>query len=224
MPPANLVEQYRKHHFVGRDCRLTCLRNVLDYFGVKESYATTFGMSSCFHFGYRKEKFTYPERLEAPYCDLSDYYYPILGQRLNCMENLADTYHATFMGNYPDEAHGSFDRIRELVGNGIPVMAAVSRAMLCEYTGRPAHAFEFLPGVDFGGHWVVVAGVDDDAETVTLFDADLEKPIIVPLKLFQDARSAGDGQDSCFIQSRNRWAVFIRFAITIPWIFMRKAV
>ena len=209
MQTVDIMKEYPKHHYLGLDCRLTCLRNLLDYFGIKESYATTFGMSSSFNFVYRKDAFTYAESLEMPSCDFSQHFYPISGHRFDCMDKLAYTYSATFIGNYPDDAESSLDRMRDFLRHGIPVMVAMSRDILCHYVGRATGVPDFMGPIEFGGHWVILVAVDDHQKTVTLYETDLQEPITMSQELFQTARSAGDNHQNCFMKSRNRWVVFI---------------
>ena len=216
MQTVDIAKEYPRHHYLGLDCRLTCLRNLLDYFGIRESYATTFGMSSSFNFVYRKDGFTYPESLEMPSCDFSQHFYPISGHRFDCMEKLAYTYSATLVGNYPDDAEGSLDRMRDFLRHGIPVMVAMSRHVLCEYTGRPTGFPEFMGPLEFGGHWVILVAVDDQHKTVILYETDLQQPITMSQEMFQAARSIGDDHQNCFMKSRNRWVVFIPPATTPP--------
>ena len=216
MQSTDIAREYPSHHYVGADCRIAGLRNLLDYFGTKESYATTFGMSSSFNFAYRKDGFTYAEALEVPNCDFSQLFYPVLGHRYDCMEKLAYTYSATLVGNYPDEAESSLERMRDFLRHGIPVMVAVSRQLLSEHLGRPMALPDFMGPLEFGEHWVVLVDIDDRQKTVTLFESDLPQPITLPQDVFQALRSAGDDHVHCFMKSLNRWLVFIPPSVVPP--------
>ena len=209
MPRSALhLENYGKHHFVGSDCRITCLRNIFDYLGIKVSYATLFGLSSSFHFGYR-DGFGPLEFLQYPDRNCLEHFLPISGTRLDCAENLAFNYSATIQGNFPDDAETSLARLRNFTKQGLPVMVAVSRQAIGRYLGWKDDTPGFLGDIYFGEHWLVLTSVNDAANSVTVFEPDIPRPVEMPLAVFQQARGHGDEDSKCFLKSRNRWIVLL---------------
>ena len=206
---ANVAARYGRHHFSGMDCRLTALRNLLDYFGIKESFAGVVGMSSSHGFTYRPRPLRGAERLLHPDLDFTEHFYAISGSRTDCIEQAATTYNAELEGNYPDDAERSLDRMRVYLREGVPVMVAVSRRALATRMGRAYDMPAFMQGIDFGGHWVVLAGIDDRRKTVTLFESDWPRPVELAQDEFRRLRCLGDDRDNCFMKSRNRWMAFV---------------
>lgn len=205
MSGVDLMARYGSHHFPGPDCRVTSLRNLLDYFGTKESYSWVAGLSSSVGFTYRVGA-TAKDRLLDPDLDYLAYFRPISGYRVDCLDRAAQNYSAMLQGNHPDDPDESFDLMRRYLREGIPVLAAVSRRLLAK---QPYQFPRCLKGIDFGGHWTMVVGIDDERKVVTLFDTDARTPMELSHDEFQRARSHGDGHDRMFMKSRNRWMVFV---------------
>jgi hypothetical protein len=204
----DIGNRYRRHHCTGLDCRLTNLRNLLDYFGYKESYSSVFGLSSSFDFGYRKS-LNQEDRLQYPDFDFSPFFYSVTGHRFDCIEQMAFNCSASMVGNYPDSPEASLARMRHYLGNSIPVMVALSRMVISQHMRRPDGFPEYLQGIEFGGHWVILTAIDDVKKTVTIYDTDSPNPIEMPQEVFQFARTCGDDHDNCLMKSRNRWVVFV---------------
>src|SRR5258705_1892750 len=150
----NISEKYRQHHCVGLDCRLTNLRNLLDYYGHKTSYSAVFGLSCSFDFGYRRA-LADDDRLRHPDFDFANYFYSVTGHRFDCIEQMAFNSSACLLGNYPDTAESSLDRIRVYLDQSIPVMVAVSRKSISDHIHREDGFPAYFNGIEFGGHWVI---------------------------------------------------------------------
>lgn len=211
-----LAAQYAKHHLIGRDCRLTAMRNTFSFYGAVETYPAMFGLSATFGFGFRDRPFDDHERASAPDCDTTEFYYPIVGNRLDCIGGLAQTFGATLQRRVNDDEEESFQDVAGHLNEGRPVMMAVSRAFLNRSTGRAAQELEVLPEISFGGHWVVLTEADQRAGTVTFFEPDLEDPLTVDEQTFRAARTWGDDDPRCFVKSRAAWAVCVPPAARAP--------
>ena len=208
-----LLERYARVHRKGYDCRLTCSRNVLEYFGHQLSYSTLHGLSGTFFFVYRTTNEPL-SRLLFPGGDIGSYFWPISGQQLEVMANVAFLFNALLITN-EDE---SLDAIRPYLAEGIPVMVALCREELMKFRGVDFGESRWFPdGVSFGGHWVVVAGIamvtrdheeiDDRRGVAQVFETDQREVLEVPLDVLRHVRSYGDDNPGFLMKSRNQWAV-----------------
>ncbi len=203
MSTESLLERYARVHRKGYDCRLTCSRNVMEYFGHQLSYSTLHGLSGTFFFVYRttNEPLT---RLLFPGGDIGRHFWPISGQQLEVMQNVAYLFNALLITG-EDE---SLDAIRPYLDEGVPVMVALCREELMKFRGVDFGENRWFPdGVGFGGHWVVLAGIDDRRGIARVFETDQREVLEVPLDVLRQVRSHGDGSESFLMKSRNQWAV-----------------
>lgn len=208
MSSATLAERYQRIHRPGTDCRVTATRNLLELHGQRHSYATVQGLSSTFYFTYRK-RFSALDLMTFPSGDICSRYWPVAGQRLEVFENLAYLFNANIVGATGQGAEQAQEAMLGFVRQGIPVLVAVSRFALAAHAGMPMRFPPYMDDVRFAGHFVTVVGCDERRGTVSLFDSDHTRPIELPLAALAEARTEGDGAGNYFMQSHNRWLVFL---------------
>lgn len=202
-----LLERYRPHHRKGHDCRVTCARNLLEFYGHRHSYAVIQGLSSSFFFVYRTTD-SARARLLFPEGNFSHLFWPVSGQRMEVLENLAYLFNAVLVGAEKQSDEDALAAIEAYLIEGLPVLCALSRKALHEHLGDPEWGNWFPPGVGFGGHWVVVVEVDRRQRRVTLFETDRLEPIRLPFEVFFAIRAHGTASDTFYLKSNNRWSVF----------------
>jgi len=208
MNPTTLLERYRRVHRPGQDCRITSARNLLELHGYRHSYATVQGLSSNFYFSYRTG-FMPLDRLTFAGGDVCGHYFPVSGQRLEVLENLAYLYGAELVTGAGEDDARAQETLLAFLDEGIPVLVAVSRHVLGDYVGRPLRFPAYLGNIRFGGHFVTAVGHDRQRGTVSLFDTDHMQLLEVPLAVLARARTDGDHDAACVMQSHKRWAVFL---------------
>lgn len=208
MSSPSLAERYQAIHRLGQDCRVTCSRNMLEYFGHRHTYSTIQGLSSCFFFVYRKTD-TARARLLFPEGDLARHFWPVSGQRLEVMENISCLFNAVLVTRESQSPARALEAIRPYLAEGIPVMVAICRELLLEHLGIEIDRRGLPEGLAFGGHWIVVAGIDDRRRVAQVFETDRREVIELPLDLLARLRTHGDDQEHFMMKSRNRWAVMV---------------
>lgn len=206
---ARLTERYAAAHRKGYDCRVTCARNLLEMHGHRFSYAVLHGLSSTFFFVYRKFDDARC-RLLFPEGNFAHHFWPISGQKLEVLENVAALTgsHLVRGGDEHLDAEASIEQIRPYLDEGIPVMVAICREKLLELRGLPIEIRWFPEDMGFGGHWVVVTEIDDSRRVVQLFETDRPEPLEVSFDELHLVRTLGDDNPNFYMKSRNRWSVF----------------
>jgi hypothetical protein len=190
------------------DCRVTCTRNLLDFYGHRYSYSDIQGLSSAFFFTYRSS-YTTKDVLLHPEIAVCDYLWPVSGHRVELLENLSYVFNATLATGHPLTAEAAQAEIEPFLAQGIPVMTMVSREVLRRHYSGERYAYpDFMAGQDFAGHWVVVLEIDRTRDVATVFETHLNQRLEVPLHVLSHARTFGDDQPHFHMKSRNRWAVF----------------
>lgn len=208
MSSESLHERYRRVHRIGQDCRITCSRNLLELYGHRHSYSTIQGLSSSFFFTYRRT-FGPREQLLFPSGAFCDIFWPVAGQRFEALENLTYLFNATLVTHEGESNASAEASIRGYLREGMPVMVAISREVIQRHLGFDYVFPSFLSGLNFGGHWVVLTGIDDQRGTAWVFETDNLVPMEVPLEVLAAARTHGDNDPSFYLKSRNRWAVLV---------------
>ena len=203
-----LIERYRAVHRTGQDCRVTSARNMLELHGRRYSYSMIQGLASCFFFTYRK-RFKPLDMLTFSGGDMCRHYWPISGQRMEVFENLAYLFNAVLVSREGQESLAAHEDMLAFLRNGVPVMVQVSRHSIARHLNREYGYPDFLSGISFGGHYVTIVAADENRRVATMFDTDHQNVVDIPFDALIAARCAGDGEPDCFMQSRNRWAVFI---------------
>lgn len=203
-----LTERYRSVHRTGQDCRVTSARNILALHGRRYSYSMIQGLASCFFFTYRK-KFSALDMLTFSGGDMCRYYWPVSGQRMEVFENLAYLFNAVLVSREGQDSLAAHEDMLAFLRAGVPVMVQVSRHSIARHLNQESGYPAFLPGLSFGGHYVTIVAADEIRGVATMFDTDHQNVIEIPFETLIAARCAGDAEPNCFMQSRNRWTVFI---------------
>jgi hypothetical protein len=181
----------------GRHCITTSLRHIFLYHGHEISEEMLFGLGSGLSFFYGEFKL-------APY--------PFIGMRVKIgefEENLAKCLNIKIQTHQTASARKAYRALGELIGQDIPVMIYVDMAFL-KYFNLPDTAH-------FGGHSIVVFGIDEEEgiayvsdrdgknHKVTLNEDEIPADFhIVSLKELEDAR----GSTYKPFPPKNAWLTF----------------
>jgi hypothetical protein len=208
MSQSSLAERYQRVHRPGQDCRVTSTRNLLELHGYRHSYATVQGLSSTFFFTYRKT-FSALDLMTFPSGDICSHYWPVGGQRLEVFENLAYLFNANLVTGTGQTSEQAQESLLDFLRQGVPVLVAVSRFALADLVGAPMRFPPYMGELRFAGHFITVVGCDEARGIVTAFDSDHNRKLEIPLAVLAQARTDGDGAPNYFMQSNNRWVVFL---------------
>jgi hypothetical protein len=215
-----IKERFQRIHSPGRDCRLTCARDLLDYFGLRYSHSIVQGLSSAYHFSYARPEH-HLQALLYPELDFRPYFFAVSGGVLEILENLAYLFNGRCLIQEQDPDDTALEAFRPYLAEGIPVLVAVCRDVVYDHLGLyyppwPA----YLGPLKFGGHWMPVVGLDDARGLVQMFETNRLPPVELPFEVLHQARTIGDGDPHYRMQSRNRWAVFLPSATPPPLPFL----
>lgn len=172
-------------HRVGVHCATTAFRNVLEYEGHRLSEDMCFGLGSGLGFTYWKTK-------RMPF--------PFVGGRTRDLEK--DLCRNLGIGMKAYETHSrkkAYRALRELILKNQPVIINVDLYYLPYFWGGQ----EPPPGAHFGGHFIVVAGIDEEREVAYVADTNFSGLQEVKLKDLEEAR---DSKHKPF-PPHNRWYI-----------------
>jgi hypothetical protein len=205
----SMLERFQQIHSPGRDCRLTCARDLLEYFGLRYSHSIVQGLSSSYLFSYAREDHGF-QALLYPELDFRGYFSAVSGGVLEILENLACLLNGRYLVQQQDPAEVRLETLRPYLAEGIPVLVAVCRDVVYDHLGFEYPAWPpYLGPLKFGGHFMPVVGVDDSRGVVQMFETNRPGLLELPLAVLHRARTQGDGDPDYRMQSRNRWAVFV---------------
>jgi hypothetical protein len=169
-------------HRPGVHCESSALRDVFEYNGLALSEAMVFGLGSGLGFVYWQQK---------------DMPFPFVGGRSRTfVEDLCHNLGIEFKAFETGSAGRALDALRQLITRDKPVIINVDMPYL-RYLGLPAEAH-------FGGHMVVVAGIEEDKGVAYVADTAFERLQTVTLKELEEAR----GSDTKIFPPGNRWWAF----------------
>ncbi|MDP2895153.1 MAG: BtrH N-terminal domain-containing protein [bacterium] len=154
----------------GKHCWTTALKNVLDYHGLNLSEEMLFGLGGGIGFIYWYMKF-----MPAPF--IGTRYGKGTDPLVNTCERIGAS--ATLVETGSDKR--GYEELKEMIRNGEPVLVFVDMAYL-PYMALPEMAH-------FGGHTVVVFGVDEKKGTAYLADR-AQKPFTASLDDLNRARTS----------------------------------
>ncbi|HEX6740041.1 MAG TPA: BtrH N-terminal domain-containing protein, partial [Vicinamibacteria bacterium] len=202
-------ERFQHIHSPGRDCRLTCARDLLDYFGLRYSHSVVQGLSSACLFSYARPE----DGLQAllyPELDFRGFFSAVSGGVLEILENLAYLFNGRYLVRQQDPADLTLQELRPYLAEGIPVLVAVCRDVVYDHLGLFYPPWpSYLGPLKFGGHFMPVVGIDDARGVVQMFETNRLPPLELPFEVLHRARTQGDGEADYRMQSLNRWAVFV---------------
>lgn len=139
---------------LGKHCNTSSIQQVFHYFGHKLSEEMIFGLASGLSFVYFEFKFS-PT--------------PFIGGRIKLLEfedNLTKSLGVKIETKKTNSIKKAYSELVNLISDDIPVMVYVDMAEL-SYLGLPQ-------GYHFGGHSVVVFGIDEKNKTAYISDRDKE--------------------------------------------------
>jgi len=164
------------------------LRDIFEFYGFKFSEPMIFGLGSGLGFVYWQSKRGNMVLLPA---------YPFVGGRARDLyKNLCSNLGVSVKVNKTSSKTRAYEALKDLINKDIPVMIAVDMPYL-KYLGLPEQAH-------FGGHCVVVAGLDEEKGIAYIADTMFKDLQIATLKELEEARS------STFkpFPPENRWVTF----------------
>jgi len=175
-------------HRAGVHCESSALRDVFEFHGFKFSEPMIFGLGCGLGFVYwhskRGDKVLMPS-------------YPFVGGRARDLyKNLCSNLGVSVKVSKTSSKTRAYEALRNLISKDVPVMITVDMPQL-KYLGLPEQAH-------FGGHAVVVAGLNEEKGVAYIADTMFEGLQTATLKELEEARS------STFkpFPPENKWATF----------------
>ena len=168
----------------GKHCVSSAVKQVFQYYGHDFSEEMIFGLASGLNFYY---------------FELKNMPYPLIGGRTNIgrfEESLACNLGITIETHKTTSQDKAYEELKNLVARDVPVIIYVDIHPL-SYITMPEH-------VHFGGHAIVVFGIDEEDNIAYVSDRDIDETITyhrVPIHEINEARS------SCFkpFPPKNKW-------------------
>jgi len=155
-------------HRAGVHCESSALRDIFEFYGFKFSEPMIFGLGSGLSFVYWRSK-------QLPY--------PFVGGRARDLcKNLCSNLGVVVKVNKTLSRKKAYETLREMITRDVPVMISVDMPQL-KYLGLPEHAH-------FGGHCVVVAGLDEEIGVAYVADTMFQGLQTATLKELEEARSS----------------------------------
>lgn len=183
----------------GRHCITTSLMQIFKHNGIDITESMLFGLGAGLSWFYMENK-------AMPFPIISGRIKPLLFE-----ENISKALNIEMKINQPDTSKKAYDDVKACIENDMPVLIYADMAYL-KYLGLPANAH-------FGGHSIVLFGIDEDKNTAYISDRDSNAlPLIikgkkvgsdyhlVPLNELSDARAS----KSFPFPAKNKW-VSIKF-------------
>ncbi|MFQ6075589.1 MAG: BtrH N-terminal domain-containing protein [Candidatus Bathyarchaeia archaeon] len=169
-------------HRPGVHCDTSAIRDVFEYYGFRFSEPMVFGLGSGLGF-------VYWETRQMPF--------PFVGGRArDFIRDLCSNLGVIVNVHETRSRRRAYEALRGLIETDNPVMINVDMPQL-SYLGLP-------PEAHFGGHAVVVAGLDEEEGVVHIADTGFKKPQTATLKELEEARASGFKP----FPPKNRWFTF----------------
>ena len=175
-------------HRAGVHCESSALRDIFEFHGFNFSEPMIFGLGSGLGFVYWHSKSGAMVLLPA---------YPFVGGRgRDLYKNLCSNLGVSVKVNKTSSKKRAYEALKDLISKDIPVIICVDMPFL-KYWGLPEQAH-------FGGHTVVVAGIDEEKGIAHIADTMFEGLQTATLKELEEARS------STFkpFPPENKWVTF----------------
>jgi len=161
-------------HRAGVHCESSALRDIFEFYGFKFSEPMIFGLGSGLGFVYWHSKRGDMVLLPA---------YPFVGGRARDLyKNLCSNLGVSVKVNKTSSKKRAYQTLKDLISKDIPVMITVDMPQL-KYLGLPEQAH-------FGGHCVVIAGLDEDKGIAYIADTMFEGLQTATLRELEEARSS----------------------------------
>jgi len=173
-------------HRAGVHCESSALRDIFEFYGFKFSEPMIFGLGSGLGFVYWHRRM--PSLVAG---------WPFVGGRARDLyQNLCSNLGVSVKVNKTSSRKKAYVTLREMITRDVPVMITVDMPQL-KYLGLPEHAH-------FGGHCVVVAGLDEEKGVAYVADTMFQGLQTATLKELEEARSSTFKPFS----PQNKWATF----------------
>lgn len=161
-----LVENFL--HRPGVHCESSALRDVFEFYGFPFSESMIFGLGSGLGFTY-----WYGKQMPLPF---------VGGRARDLYKNLCNNLRVVVRVNKTSSKTKAYEALRKLITENVPVMVHVDMPFL-KYLGLPEEAH-------FGGHVVVVAGIDETKGVVYIADTNFKKLQTATSKELEEARAS----------------------------------
>lgn len=175
---------FSKYHKMGSHCLTSALRDIFEYNGIRLSEDMCLGLGSGCGFVYVRQ---------ADVCifggrggNLENNICKILGINIKTLQTEDDDY--------------AWAAVKKLIYKSIPVLLDVDMTYLHYLTER----FQVTNDFRFGGHKLIIAGIDEENKQVYLYDYLWKNPQIVGIMDLKKARSS----DIKPISPNNTWMTF----------------
>jgi len=175
-------------HRAGVHCESSALRDIFEFYGFRFSEPMIFGLGSGLGFVYWHSKRGDMVLLPT---------YPFVGGRARDLcKNLCSNLGVSVKVSKTSSKKRAYQTLKDMISKDIPVMITVDMPQL-KYLGLPEQAH-------FGGHCVVVAGLNEDKGIAYIADTMFKDLQTATLKELEDARS------STFkpFPPENKWVTF----------------
>jgi len=169
-------------HRPGVHCESSASRDVFEHHGFRFSEEMIFGLGSGLGFVYWKGR-----RMSYPF---------VGGRAKGLVENLCGNLGVALKVHTTSGRKKAYRAVRELIGRDTPVVINVDMPFL-SYLGLPGEAH-------FGGHCVVVAGLDEEEGVAYVADTEFKELQKASLRELEAARASGFKP----FPPRNRWFTF----------------
>lgn len=155
-------------HRPGVHCESSALRDILEFYGFTFSEPMIFGLGSGLGFIY-----WYGKRMPYPF---------VGGRARDLYKNLCNNLGVAVKVNKTSSNTKAYEALRKLIAENVPVMIHVDMPFL-KYLGLPEEAH-------FGGHVIVVAGINENKGVVYVADTNFKKLQTATLKELEEARAS----------------------------------
>ena len=198
-----IIDNYADIHKPSFICEIGMFRDLLTFHGFDLSYAMCFGISGSMGFAYGpgdKNRFLSPDYALPSYMAS-----PIapLSFGINNLCRVSNVWSKSSRTSNKDELVGI---IKNYINELRPIVVEVEAMQYFDLLGVPSFTVETNGATKFaiGGHVVTVIGYDDENSTLTVVEAFIRTPIVVPMQAFIDCCVKQD----CFVAPEGEWAVF----------------
>lgn len=158
-------------HSLGSNCNTNATKTILQYYGYSLNEDVVFGLGSGLGFIYQ-------------YYSNNDSYF-LSGKNESLEMNIATLFGGTVISQSFDDPDRAWQEAKACVDLDIPIMLDLSITHL-PYFGP---YLEGIKNIGFGLHNAILAGYDEDEQTVMLLDHRWSRPQVIPMQALRDSRS-----------------------------------
>lgn len=158
-------------HSLGSNCNTNATKTILQYYGYSLDEDVVFGLGSGLGFIYQY------------YSNIDSYF--LSGKNESLELNIATLFGGTVISHSFDDPDRAWQEAKACVDLDIPIMLDLSITHLPYFTPY----LEGIKNIGFGLHNAILAGYDEEEQTVMLLDHRWSKPQVIPMQALRDSRS-----------------------------------